>query len=318
MDIIKKEAILKGADGERLSGYVYIQSYSESPTKNGGSYIGGVLQADGDMQFKAWGKSYAIDKMRMSDMQNKICSIEGYINEYGGVNSVIIEDIAVVEDDEAEKLGLNKVMFYHNKYNVEAYWKTMIGILQKNLSEQAMYIFNIIMETTINDKGETLKDKFLLEYAAINYHDNCVSGLLAHTTKVLNMCKIIKVYPEIQERIGTDLLYLGVALHDIGKVLEYDGGSISNMGMRLSHNILGIMILEKHEEEIVKLKGGDFYSMLVAIISQHHGEYGDRPRTLAAYVINQIDCLDSTLTLLNQTLENGVSEQIKFDGYKLV
>ena len=78
---------------------------------------------------------------------------------------------------------------------------------------------------------------------------------------------------------------------------------------------IGIYMLEKHREEIINLKGEDFYYSLISIISQHHGEYGEAPRTVAAYVIHQLDCLDSTLTLLDEvSMADG---QISFNSMKL-
>lgn len=317
MEVLNKDELLKEDDGMSFEGYLCIHNYTDYPTKNGGTYYGGVVQANGDIQFKTWSGTPAFNTLSRDDVSGSICSVIGKVNEYNGVKSIILDEISVVKEDEAEKLGLNKMMFFYHKYDLESYWRKLLITLKKNVSEQALYIFNLIM----NDKYDgdiTVKDKFLTEFAALNYHDNCVGGLLAHTTKLENACKVMSMYSEIINRVGSDALYLGIAIHDIGKVFEYKDGVISTIGQRVSHNTYGCLMLAKHQEEIINLKGEDFYWTLISIIAQHHGEYGDRPRTVAAWVINQIDSFDATMTLLNQTLENSDSEMIKFDGLKLV
>ena len=78
-------------------------------------------------------------------------------------------------------------------------------------------------------------------------------------------------------------------------------------------------MLEEHKEEIIKLKDEQFYIDLVSVVATHHGEYGERPRTVIAYVIHLIDCLESNLASINQQLEvcEG-GNQIVVEGMRLV
>ena len=81
---------------------------------------------------------------------------------------------------------------------------------------------------------------------------------------------------------------------------------------------LGVLILEPHKDDIIHLMGKDFYMDLLAIISQHHGEWGERPRTVASVVVHLLDSLESSISTINEMLE-GVEKgtQISYNGYKL-
>lgn len=309
MKILNKTEELKKPDKSYVEGLVLMGEYSENPTKNGGSYLAGNLQALGDVSFKVWSGACFNDMVKNS-YTGKVVKIEGTVNEYGGVKSLILDAIYDVPTEELDKEGISEIDFFSTKYDTESYYARLTKKLQKCVSAEAYQVYNLIM-------GDYL-DKFKNEFAAINYHDNCRGGLLAHTTKVVNICSVITMYPNISSRISIDALCVGAALHDLGKTLEYCNGTISEVGKYISHNTFGVLILNEHKEEIIHLKGEEFYNILLSIVSQHHGEYGERPRTIAAYIVHQFDLLDSSLTLLDQTLEDTPTGQVRFDGLKLI
>lgn len=307
MSVLKKSDLVKMSDGSYIDGYVLLKSYTKQPTKNGGFYITGGLEAVGAMQFKVWGNADCFKELDSYDYSDTICFISGKINVYGGVVGLVLETCKAIEESE----DLSKADFFEAKYDAEAYWKTLVGTVKKHVSEEAFRVFELLFT-------DEIREKFITEFAAVSHHDNCRAGLLAHTAKVVKLCTVIRVYDSIMSRVGSDLLFVGAAVHDLGKILEYDNGSMSKLGRKLSHNTIGISMLEAKKSEIVALKGEEFFYMLESIVSQHHGEYGEEPRTVAAYVIHLIDCLDSNLTSLNQQLE-GIERdsQIGYGGMKL-
>lgn len=310
MNILYKDDILKEVNKTILTGVTLIKNYTEQPTKTGSTYFGGNLEAKGELGFKVW-RGSCFDKMNSEDYSGKICLVQAEINEYNGTKSLILKDISVVPNDILEKEDIRKGDFLQSKYDAEAYYATLYQTLQSHVTSEALQVFDLVMSD--------IKDKFIEEYAAVNYHDNCRNGLLAHTTKVVKMSTLIKMYPALLKRVSVDALYVGSALHDIGKVVEYDTGVISKLGKSLSHLTMGCIMISKYKDEIVALKGEDFYNTLLSIISQHHGEFGDQPRTIAAYVVHQLDMMDATFTLLNQKLEEGEDNtQISYNNMKLV
>lgn len=309
MKILVKNDLLTMHDQEKVQGYVYIKNYSVQPTKNGGSYIGGNLEAKGSLPFKVWSSAGCFAEMSSNNYNETICMVDAKVNVYGGSYSLVLEGCRAVD---MRNFEYEVSDFYQEKYNAESYWNNLCATLKKHLSENAYKVFEIVVSGDV-------KDAFMKEFAAISHHDAYASGLLAHTTKVVKLATVVKMYPEIVRIVGNDLLFLGSALHDIGKTREYRNGVMSDEGKRISHLTSGILMLEVHRNEIEELMGIDFYIDLLSVISQHHGEYADRPRTVAATVINQIDCLDSHLTTLNEMLEGcEKGTQIIFGGDKLV
>ena len=305
--ILCKEDINNKVDREHVLGLALISGYTKQPTKNGGFYLGGNVECLGTVPFKVW-QGDCFCKMEETDFSGKICHIVGKVNEFGGTKQLILDDIVEISQQTLTDNNIKKSDFLETKYNIESYWNLLIKTLQKSVTPEAMQVFNLVMDKEITER-------FKEEFAAVSHHDNCRGGLLAHTTKVVKLSTVISMYPNILSRVSPDLLYIGAALHDIGKIVEYNNGVVSPIGKAVSHLAIGIYMLEKHREEIINLKGEDFYYSLISIISQHHGEYGEAPRTVAAYVIHQLDCLDSTLTLLDEvSMADG---QISFDSMKL-
>ena len=61
-----------------------------------------------------------------------------------------------------------------------------------------------------------------------------------------------------------------------------------------------------------------FYLELVAIISQHHGEFGERPKTVYSYLVHVVDLLDSRVSGLQKKLdEDGTLGTYYFDDFRL-
>lgn len=310
MNILKKEEIVKLPDRTSVTGYVLVQSYSVMPQKNGGQYIGGKLQAAGDLGFKAWSSTLPTSAyMKMlgeEDFRGKICFVDATVNYFGGEYSLILNSIKAVEQG---KDGLNKSDFFQSVYDENIYMRDLRALLKKYCSPNAILVFELLMKDH--------EERFKLEFAAVSHHDNCRSGLLAHSSKVTRLATLIKMYPAIMKKVSLDLLFVGTALHDIGKIEEYSDGSISEIGVKLSHHTMGVLMVNEHREKITELMGEDFFYGLLSIIEQHHGQYAEHPRTVAAYVIHLLDAMEANLQSLNDLILNSVGSQVQFDGFKL-
>lgn len=304
--ITKKE--LEGlSDGTRVNGYVVIQNIEERLTRSGNSsFLAGNLQCHGVVPYKVWSNSgcFAELKCNSDAYTGVVCEIVGKVNLYEGQMTLIIESCLLANGKDVP----DAMDFYDSKYDANRYWSVLYATLQKNCSTDAMKVFDLVIKD--------YKEAFMVEFAAINHHDNCKSGLIGHTTKLVKIGSILNMYPEIIRRCGgKDILYIGSAIHDIGKVLEYCNGSISNIGKHLCHTVVGVIMVSEHEKEITELMGEKFYLNLLSIISEHAGEFGERPRTVSAYVIHLLDVLESKLASLDELCVN--QRQLLVDGYKL-
>lgn len=255
------------------------------------------------MQFKVWGGN-TLNSMKEVSLQGTICHIHAELNEYAGMKSLIIKDCSAYTGDE-----LSIMDFLDRKYDGEDMYNRITKLITNNCSDEAAKVFSIVMNP--------IEERFKNEFAAIAHHDACVNGLVAHTCKVVRVAQIIKFCPELIKGIDPDVLYVGCALHDIGKTIEYKNGSITEIGKLMSHLTLGLDLIKPYKEQIIALKGERYYNDLLSVIQQHHGEYGERPRTLAAYVISIVDGIEARLTDINEATAQATSGMVKIEGSKL-
>lgn len=303
--IITKEWFNNAPNNEPFNGLLLIRNYAEKPTSNNAStFISGVGEGLGSIQFKVWQSDTAFDKMKSDDYKGCICVVKGNVNEYNGTKSLIILDV-----DKYAGTDVQTYDFMEKKYDEPYLWDSMVNILNKNCSPEAVSIFLTVMNP--------IEAKFRKEYAAVSHHDACVNGLLAHTCKLVKIAQIMMYYPVLKDSVTYDAIFLGCALHDIGKVLEYSNGSVSELGKTLNHLTLGLTLIMPHKEYIINLKGKEFYDTLMSVIQQHHGEYGERPKTLAAYLVHVFDMLESRLTDASDAVSNSLTDVIKVDDFYL-
>ncbi|HHT44758.1 MAG TPA: HD domain-containing protein [Fastidiosipila sp.] len=176
---------------------------------------------------------------------------------------------------------------------LEANWRNVLNDLRAvGLSDNAIRLIDLTIS------HETLGNRFRTEGAAIKHHDNKIGGLFHHTTKMLRLLHTIIVNnPELAASV--DLLTYGIVVHDIGKVFEYDNLSVSDTWYA-SHRVRGIELLAALKDDIVNRFDEPFYRQVQSIVSEHHGDFGDRPNTVAAAIVHYIDLLESQVTGLIQ------------------
>lgn len=153
-----------------------------------------------------------------------------------------------------------------------------------------------------------LNGRFFLEGAAISHHDNQVRGLAHHSFKMLQILSTI-LPQHIELQAQADLLAIGVTIHDIGKVWEYNELSMSEFWYS-NHRARGLEYLAFKKDIIVSAYDEKFYRQLQAIIMGHHGDYGDRPTTVACAIVHFIDTLESQVTGMLEDLGRSVDNRI--------
>lgn len=302
--LVKKD-LDKMSDGQLFETVALIKGYDVKPTKTGGKFIGGCLEIKGSVDFKVWAGSL-LDDMEKYDYSDTICKISGKVNEYNGLKSLVLNDIKALDEGTYDQSD-----FFEDKYDVEAYWNGLVNLIKKNSSLESFEIFSEVMSY------EGLSKRFKVEFAARGHHDAVKTGLLAHTYKVTYiMSRVLKLYPTICSTLDTDVLVLGSALHDIGKVYEYTNGVIKDNGLLVSHHTFGVEILSKYKEFIISKKSEEFYYRLLAIIEQHHGEFEETPRTIEAMIVHLVDNIESRMQIINETYERGLGV-VSLGEYKL-
>ena len=291
MNKITQEMLKAGhVNGEQISGLVLLQDSRRQMTKTKKPFFSGNIMSGISVPFKIWDNASAFTILANKSLDGQVVYISGTWNEYQGQLSVVIDTL--IEYKEGQ---LTEVDFLPVKYNKEAYWSQLKGMVQKLVSPQAMEIANKVLF----DNTE-VAERFKTEFAAKSHHDNCPSGLLAHTFKLVYLAQVtISLYGDI---INRDLFILGVLLHDIGKIHEMHFGAYQPCS-KVTHRFLGIEMLDK--EMIVKAYGEDGYYELVSILLQHHGEWGDPCKTVSARLVILIDEFEAKYMLIKQSVDES-------------
>jgi len=189
------------------------------------------------------------------------------------------------------------------------YEKAKIGAedLARNINGYFLQIKNKVLKSVVS----ILLKKYFNDYfnypAAVSMHHNYISGLAYHT---YSMLKLSDAYLELYPFINKDLVYSGIILHDLGKLIELSGPKGTEYTKK--GNLLGHISLGANEIYSVSLELGVENSEeivnLLHIVLSHHGqlEYGSpkEPMTAEAALIHFLDFNDSRLA----TLENEFSK----------
>lgn len=178
----------------------------------------------------------------------------------------------------------------------------MITEIQEVLSEIENENYARIIRYLLNK----YHPQYFYSPAAKSLHHAYSGGLAFHTLSILKLAQtIVKQY----SNINASLLYSGAILHDLGKIREMTGPIGTEY--TIEGNLLGHIVMVDEEitlacheleiddraEEIILLKH---------MILSHHGqlEYGSpvRPRLLEAEILNRLDDLDASITMISDAL----------------
>ncbi len=150
------------------------------------------------------------------------------------------------------------------------------------------------------------KKEFFEYPAAKKNHHAFVGGLAYHTTTMLHLGKsLVKEYPQLDGA----LLFAGIILHDLGKVIELSGAMSTEY--TVVGNLVGHLVLVN--EEITKAclalkidESAEDIVVLRHMVLAHHGQldYGSpvRPRIMEAEILHQIDNIDASMQMLTNAI----------------
>lgn len=150
-------------------------------------------------------------------------------------------------------------------------------------------------------------DKEFYHYpAAKSNHHAFESGLAYHTATMVQLADNIgDIYPQLNK----SLLFAGIMLHDLAKVIELSGPDSTEYTIR--GNLIGHIALidEEITKTLIELGIADDKEDVVVlrhVVLSHHGllEYGSpvRPRIMEAEIIHIIDNLDANMMMMSTAL----------------
>ncbi|MFD1739109.1 3'-5' exoribonuclease YhaM [Bacillus salitolerans] len=278
--------------GEQVDVYLLVKSSVKGVASNGKPFLSLVLQDQtGDIEAKLWDCS---PEDEADYMPEKIVKVFGDIQNYRGKNQLKIRNIRSVSD--LDNVSISDFL--------------EVAPLEKDemMSKITQYIFEMRNPNIQRITRHLLKKHqaaFIQYPAATKNHHEFISGLAYHVVSMLDLAKAISsLYPSLDK----DLLYSGVILHDLGKVMELSG-PISTVytteGNLLGHITIMVNEIGKAAEELGI--HGEEVMILQHIVLSHHGkaEWGSPkpPLIKEAEILHYIDNLDAKMNMLDRALE---------------
>lgn len=273
--------------------FLLIKSVVERETRAGKIFLSITFQdTSGEMVGNLWDAS-ATDIEQYT--AGRVVQVRGKREEYNGQPQLQLNKIRLATDDEPN--------------DPELYVKSA-PLTRKEMIEKLNEVIAEITEPKMNEIVRFLLNKFSKDFfhapAAKTNHHAFNGGLAYHTISMLELAKtIVAYYPNI----NPSLLYSGLVLHDLGKVIELSGPTATEytlQGQLIGHIVLvdqeivlacEALGIDTEEEAVV---------MLRHVILAHHGllEYGSpvRPQVKEAEIIHYLDQIDAKINMMEDEL----------------
>lgn len=178
--------------------------------------------------------------------------------------------------------------------------------LRDYLAQMIFKIENPIWQRVVRALYSKYDKEFYSYPAAKTNHHAFESGLAFHTATMVRLADAIgDIYPQLNK----SLLFAGIMLHDLAKVIELSGPDDTEYTVR--GNLIGHIALidEEITKVLLELKIDDSKEDVIVlrhVILSHHGllEYGSpvRPRIMEAEIIHIIDNLDAEMMMMTGAL----------------
>ena len=165
------------------------------------------------------------------------------------------------------------------------------------------------LRATVQAVFDDIGEAFKAAPAAVAMHHAYRHGLLEHTVHMARAGRaLLPLYPEVD----ADLAMAGVLLHDVGKVIEYEGTLAtqrSRKGILQGHVVLGYQLVRKAG---LKAKlDADRLERLEHVILSHQGELEYGAAVLAAtpeaVFVSMIDNLDARMGMVQRALRQAAA-----------
>nr|WP_263328420.1 3'-5' exoribonuclease YhaM [Neobacillus sp. Marseille-Q6967] len=278
--------------GEQVDLYLMIKSATKGTASNGKPFLTLILQdKSGEMEAKLWD---ANEEQEKNFAAQSIVKIVGELQNYRGKSQLKIKQI--------RRTGANDAV------KIDDFLETAPLSKDEMISKLTQYIFEMRNPNIQRITRHLLKKHqmaFMEFPAATKNHHEFVSGLVYHVVSMLDLAKsIASLYPSLDR----DLLYAGVILHDMGKVVELSG-PISTVytieGNLLGHISIMVNEISKAAEELGI--SGEEVVVLQHLVLSHHGkaEWGSPkpPLIKEAEILHYIDNIDAKMNMLDRALE---------------
>ncbi|WP_336045769.1 3'-5' exoribonuclease YhaM [Solibacillus ferritrahens] len=284
--------ITKLQPGDQVDQYLLIKEAKKGVTTVGKPFMSLILQdRSGDIEAKLWDTNEEHENLYRAQV---IVKVGGEIHDYRGKNQLRVKQIRPTREEEGVQISdLLPTSAIPKEQLFEELNQYFFQIQNPNISRLTRYIV------------KKFQDELIIFPAATKNHHDYASGLIDH---VVSMLKLSEAICDLYPTLNRDLLYAGVILHDVGKVIELSGpvGTMYTVeGNLLGH--ISIMVNEigqaAHELKIE----GEEVMLLQHLVLSHHGkeEWGSpkKPMIQEAEILHYIDNIDAKMNMLTRALD---------------
>jgi 3'-5' exoribonuclease len=248
----------------------------------------------GQIEARVWRDTELIQERLTSNF----VAIRGEAEPFKDSLVITIHDLEAIDPQSIEQADF----FEASRWTAESLLAQIEDLIANEIkSEWIRSVLSFILE------DQDLRAKLLAAPAAKKNHHAYRAGLLEHALSMsrlaLRICEhYAAYYPGL---LNSDLVVAGCLLHDLAKVeeLNFAGPTeYSTRGKLVGHIAMGTMWLETAAKEMSPAPPADLITELQHLVLSHHGrlEYGSPvlPQTAEAYLLHQIDMIDSRLNRL--------------------
>lgn len=271
--------------------YAKIDSFAVLTASNQKEYLNlNLLDETGSINAKKWDVKEEDKEFK----KGSLVYIEGVGSEYQGKNQLIIHNIRFVNEFD----GIDESLFYPQApLDVAALKAVIYGYIDR--------IHNLHLSVITRTLIGRYEEQFFVYPAATSNHHAFISGLAYH---VKTMLELGDAYLNLYPNLNKDLLYAGIILHDLGKIIELSdhlSPEYTVEGSLLGHINLCFELIKGVADE----KGfkSEEVMLLQHLVLSHHGhlEYGSpkEPMVLEAEVLHLLDLADSRINMISDQLK---------------
>jgi 3'-5' exoribonuclease len=286
---------------DSLFGELFAVKNNQKKTGKNGEYADLMLSdKTGEIKAKMW--SEALNKSEPV-AEGEIAAVTAKVQDDPKFGmQLIITDMVPGKDFDAQDFMRT------SKFDTEKMWQELLTYKSK--------IKNKYLKTTLDMVfTPEVTTSFKTSAAAMTVHHAYQGGLLEHTLEMLKMSDSLSgSYPKLNK----DMLYSGIILHDLGKIVEYETGlivKITTEGKLLGHIFIGSEMVRKSAPKDMPK---NLLDELTHLILSHHGEleFGSpvKPRTVEAIALSRFDDASAKINA-SYNMVQELGEGVEFTAF---
>lgn len=295
----ENEAISEWEEGDLVQGFALVARKEDRVDRNGRTYVDLELaDATGRVNGKIWPDSPALET---PFPEKAIVAYQGIVHLHREALQINLDRCRPVTpaDRRSESYDEGRLL-PSAPVPLDELWSRLLAVVPALLERPWA---RQLAERALEEWGEA----FRVHPAARSIHHAYRGGLLHHTVCMLEVgVDAVERYEELDR----DLVFLGLFLHDVGKLRELGAlprNEYTFPGELVGHVTMGAAMVRElaADLEIPELERNQLEHVLLA--HQGRREWGSpvEPRTAEAIVVSQIDELDSKLAQLREARRDG-------------